>query len=161
MTTLEMSVLLAEALALSFSFLPFSTAVKGVALARAAIYLLGALLALLHLAVAGYRWQMIPAYLLAALLLTSLRGAPLPPLSQAAGILLLAGGFTLTNLLPVFSLPDPGGRFPIGSMTFHLTDSSRRERMDPKSPRELMVQVWYPAQPGSTAPRAPYLSLPR
>jgi predicted dienelactone hydrolase len=160
MTTLEFCVLLAETLALGFS-LPVVAGIKGVAFIRGALCFLAPIVAILHLAVAGYRWQMIPVYLLAALLLAGLRGTPLPPLSQVAGVFLLAGGFTLTNLLPIFSLPDPGGRFPIGSMTFHLTDHSRYERMDPKSPRELMVQVWYPAQPGSAGPRAPYLSLPQ
>ena len=51
--------------------------------------------------------------------------------------------------IPVFTLPEPGGEFPIGTETFHWVDSSRLEWFTDESDadvRELMIQVWYPGQ---------------
>jgi dienelactone hydrolase len=44
-------------------------------------------------------------------------------------------------------------------MTYHWVDTARPEvfTTDPDDRRELMVQVWYPADRGSAAPRAPYI----
>lgn len=44
-------------------------------------------------------------------------------------------------------LPQPPGTFGIGRLTFHWTDTKRRDPFwaDPAIRRELMVHVWYPA----------------
>jgi hypothetical protein len=56
-------------------------------------------------------------------------------------------------------LPAPTGRFGIGRVTLLCTDSSRLEPLAPnRDPRELMVDVWYPADPGNGA-RAVYLDV--
>jgi dienelactone hydrolase len=46
------------------------------------------------------------------------------------------------------SLPEPGGRYPVGAVALHLVDRARPDpwRSD-GSPRELMVSVYYPAMP--------------
>ena len=55
------------------------------------------------------------------------------------------------------TLPSPSGRFAIGRVTLHLTDNSRVETLAPDHRnRELMIDVWYPAEP-QNGPRAPYL----
>ena len=56
-------------------------------------------------------------------------------------------------------LPGPTGRYPIGTLTRHWVDHDRREIFagPDGGPRELMVQVWYPARAGATSPRAPYV----
>jgi protein tyrosine phosphatase (PTP) superfamily phosphohydrolase (DUF442 family) len=57
------------------------------------------------------------------------------------------------------TLPDPTGPYPIGTLTRHWTDADRRDIFagPGAGPRELMVQVWYPARPDSAGPRAPYV----
>ncbi|MBU5443627.1 hypothetical protein [Paenibacillus sp. MSJ-34] len=53
----------------------------------------------------------------------------------------------LSLLLPVFSMPEPTGSYAVGTISLHLTDESRDETFsaDPNDKRELMVNVWYPA----------------
>lgn len=160
MTTLELWILVAETAALVLFLPPVAERAEEFSFARAVLCFLAPSLVIVHLASGAYRWEAIPAYLLAVLLTYGVRQRRLSAGLQIAGGLVLVAGFILTTVLPVFSLPAPGGRFPIGSMTFHLTDKSRRERMHPECPRELMMQIWYPAQPGSKGPPLPYIPPP-
>ena len=134
--------------------------------------------------VEGPRWQLIPAYALAAVFsLTALvrlatqlgwpgfRRLVRPPGQRGHGRRVLAGvgvGAAVLGLavaaflpvaLPVFQLPPPTGPYGIGTLTYHWVDASRAEVItaDPDDRRELMVQVWYPATPDSSAPRARYV----
>ncbi len=54
----------------------------------------------------------------------------------------------------IIKLPEPTGDFLIGTQTFHLVDDDREERFSetPGGKRELMVQIWYPAQHTSGKP---------
>ncbi|MFG1625485.1 alpha/beta hydrolase family protein [Kribbella sp. NPDC049227] len=52
------------------------------------------------------------------------------------------------------TLPEPTGRYPIGTTALHLTDAARKDPWTSAARRELMVSVWYPAFP--VGPRAPY-----
>ncbi|MEV6102786.1 hypothetical protein [Nocardia sp. NPDC051981] len=59
---------------------------------------------------------------------------------------------------PVFVVPAPSGRLPVGTHALHLVDTQRQEIFDDSDrPRELMVQLWYPAQArqGRRAPVIP------
>ena len=59
---------------------------------------------------------------------------------------------------PVLSLPAPTGPHPVGAVSLHLVDHSRRDPWVPSHPaRELMVQLWYPAARTAGFPRAPYI----
>ncbi|MGF9696595.1 alpha/beta hydrolase family protein [Paenibacillus sp. MABNR03] len=64
----------------------------------------------------------------------------------------------LMYAFPVFKLPEPTGEFKVGTQTFHLMDTNREEIFDEArdGKRELMVQVWYPAQDG-TGKYAPFI----
>jgi len=79
--------------------------------------------------------------------------------SRAAGIT-PTGATTAASSpgLQRLSLPEPTGRYAVGTRTLHLVD---RSRIDPLAPtrrnRELMVRLWYPA-PTRRGPGAPYLS---
>lgn len=56
------------------------------------------------------------------------------------------------------SLPAPTGRHPVGTVSLHLVDHSRRDPWVPSHPlRELMVQLWYPATRTAGLPRARYI----
>lgn len=56
------------------------------------------------------------------------------------------------------TLEPPTGAYPVGTVALHLVDHSRRDPWLPVArARELMVSVWYPAQPGDGYPRAPWM----
>lgn len=60
----------------------------------------------------------------------------------------------------MFAFPKPDGPYAIGTVTHHWRDPERTEMFtrDRDERRELMVQIWYPADPGSSGGAAPYLS---
>ena len=137
--------------------------------------LIALLIAVAQVLVEGPRWQMVPAYALAVLLfLVWLLHARVPAnwhtgknrtyriaASLAVGLCLLGllVSIILPMVFPVFSFPHPGGPYGIGTLTYHWVDTDRQEvfSSDPNAPRELMVQVWYPARNASLSPRAPYI----
>jgi predicted dienelactone hydrolase len=51
--------------------------------------------------------------------------------------------FGLLLLVPMFSLPKPTGPYPVGTRIIYLKDPGRMEHEG--LPRELIVQLWYPA----------------
>ena len=61
--------------------------------------------------------------------------------------------------LALGTLPPVTGRFAVGKITAHWTDESRIEPLSlNESPRELIVDIWYPAEPCNAAP-ADYLDV--
>ena len=120
----------------------------------------GGLCLVLHLLFEGYRWQMLPidatSVGLAIVNLHTQRKAEQRP-RRAGLILALVGlilGVALLLLLPVPRFPRPSGPYPIGTVSYHWIDTSRQETYGdaPGGPRELMVQVWYPAEPSRGRP---------
>ncbi|QTT74116.1 alpha/beta hydrolase [Streptomyces mobaraensis NBRC 13819 = DSM 40847] len=56
-------------------------------------------------------------------------------------------------------LPAPSGPCPVGTTRLHLVDTRRTDPYAPtRTPRELMVQLWYAADGGSARTTAPYLT---
>ncbi|WP_051153527.1 hypothetical protein [Ruminiclostridium papyrosolvens] len=55
-------------------------------------------------------------------------------------------------LMPLFELQEPTGPYKVGTTTYDWTDTSRLEEKcnGGDSKRELMVQVWYPAENENT-----------
>jgi predicted dienelactone hydrolase len=115
----------------------------------------GGLSLVVHLLFEGYRWQMLPVYLaFAGLAVAALRaranGAErFQRLGLTLALLGLMLGAALSFLLPVPRFPQPGGPYPIGTVTYHWIDAGRVEIYGdaPGGPREVMAQVWYPAEP--------------
>src|SRR5262245_42098717 len=60
---------------------------------------------------------------------------------------LLAALATPSSATAQAALLEPGGGYPIGLRTLHLTDQTRAEQWQPGQRRELMVSLWYPALP--------------
>lgn len=62
----------------------------------------------------------------------------------------------------MFRLPRPSGPHAIGTVSYHWVDAGRSEIFTAGSEdkRQLMVQVWYPAQDTGSVPRAPYVCDP-
>jgi len=54
------------------------------------------------------------------------------------------------------ALPQPTGPFALGTQVFQIADASRRDPNDPGRPREMRVQIWFPAE-RSSAPQASYV----
>ncbi len=80
-------------------------------------------------------------------------------IAMGLGILVLTISATLPIIMPVFRFPHPTGSYKIGTLTYHWVDASRADifAADSYARRELMVQVWYPADAGSASPQAPYI----
>jgi predicted dienelactone hydrolase len=121
---------------------------------------------LLHFGIEGYRWQMIPLYLLTAVLLTqslfSLRSnRTVRPrwIVPSIGLIVLLFSSLPLVLLPIPRPLQPSGPYPVGTISFEWIDDSRLELYSPEtgSTRRIMVQVWYPAETGPNLERAPYL----
>jgi predicted dienelactone hydrolase len=104
-----------------------------------------------HVMFEGARWHMGLAYLVTIYLFFGCAGprALLPGrcTAVAGGVMLLLTA-SVATVLPVFDLPKPTGPYPIGTVTLHLIDTGREETQNgcPGQPRELMVQIWYPAE---------------
>ena len=116
---------------------------------------LGVLFAL-HLVIEGWRWQMIPAYILVLLVawrikaidtteptrLNFLRGAGFLGISILAFV-----GWVLPMALPVFNLPEPKGSYKVGTEMVQVdTQMDELFTEDPNDKRELMLKVGYPSE---------------
>ena len=75
------------------------------------------------------------------------------------GVLVLAILGALAFVIPVFRFPHPSGPYAMGTLTYHWVDASRADifTADPNARRELMAQVWYPADASPSPTRAPYM----
>ena len=97
----------------------------------------------------GLRWQLVPIiYLLPAMFITY-KIKKVTPLTGGILSIWLVISVVLPWAIPVFTIPEPGGEFPVGTETFHWVDSSRPEWFTDKKDtdvREIMVQTWYPGE---------------
>jgi pimeloyl-ACP methyl ester carboxylesterase len=118
-------------------------------------------LLVIHLVHEGGHWQMLPAYLavIALVVACGMRRSSTGRMIAFSGLILVlcvvSGG--LSYVIPMFSLPRPTGSYSVGTRILYMRDDSRKEDIDRNSgrPRELMVQVWYPAAPSNNH-LAPY-----
>ncbi len=110
---------------------------------------------LLHLWLEGSRWQMYPIYLVTLLTflisLRNLRSVNEKTLKKSSKIIsvlmvvILAVISSIPALLPVPTVAKPSGKYPVGTKTYVLVDTSRNEIYSGKTePRKFMAQVWYP-----------------
>ncbi len=125
---------------------------------------------ILQYTVEGYRIQLLPVYCttLVFAIITSYRyvrkGVSLHVPRLLIGIaytsmaILIVATAGLMYAFPVFRLPVPAGEFKVGTHTFHLVDPNRKEMFGTGGDRqrELMVQIWYPAQ-ASSSQYAPFI----
>jgi predicted dienelactone hydrolase len=121
--------------------------------------------------VEGPRWQIIPAYALAGLfflvwLLQNIAQAGVLTgsvwtnrLVAGLGVLGMAVSAVLPVIFPVFHFPHPTGPYGIGTLTYHWVDAGRAEVLTagPDDHRELVVQIWYPAEANLSSSHAPYV----
>ncbi|KEK23494.1 alpha/beta hydrolase family protein [Bacillus gaemokensis] len=127
---------------------------------RIFLCVISSLILILQLLYEGYRWQLFFVYMISIVLILlimfckSKRFLGIKIWKQFIYILYcIAFVFILFSVcaaiyLPVFTLPKPDGLYPVGTQTFHLVDNARDEVLTEniQDKRELMMQVWYPAQ---------------
>ncbi|MCX5922697.1 MAG: hypothetical protein NTX86_05225 [Candidatus Dependentiae bacterium] len=70
-------------------------------------------------------------------------------------IIAIVGVFVMSTINAV-QLPKSTGQFLVGTTTYHWIDTKRKETLGDHPNRELMVQVWYPAQ--TTGKKSDYMS---
>jgi predicted dienelactone hydrolase len=167
MRPFELILLAGNLLALALLALPQSRRTRWPLLAAGAAMLV----ALAQVLIEGARWQMLPAYALAGLLLLAALVLRRPPgrrnhtagrrlvtaAAIAAAVLVMAVSVALPMSVPMFQFPDPGGPYGIGTLTYHWTDPDRADFGDPAARREIMVQLWYPADPDAKGERDGYI----
>lgn len=113
----------------------------------------------------GFRWQMIPLYVVAVGLAVGdvfylerkfdWAGRILRGLLGAIGLVVAS---VLPIALPVPEIPAPGGPEAIATTTVRLIDRERDEPYGerPGGPREFMAQVWYPTRSTEDVSRVPW-----
>ncbi|NOU90612.1 dienelactone hydrolase [Paenibacillus sp. LMG 31460] len=131
----------------------------------------GSIFLVINLLVEGYRVQLLFLYGFTILMLMlSLIDVFITPkavrtasrIRRVLGRLFIVIGLIATAcslyVFPVFGLPAPTGELKVGTQVFHFVDPSREETFGKTATgkRELMVQVWYPAQAG-TGEYAPFI----
>jgi len=131
----------------------------------------GSIFLVIHLLVEGYRVQLLFLYgFMILMLMLSLIDVIMTQkavrttsrIRRVLGRLFIVIGLIATAcfhyVFPVFDLPAPVGEFKVGTQVFHFVDPSREETFGKTATgkRELMVQVWYPAQAG-TGKYAPFI----
>ena len=62
-------------------------------------------------------------------------------------------------LIPLENVAKPTGEYQVGTQVIHMVDNDRSAwyGQESSNPREIMVRVWYPAQPKEGDLKAPYL----
>ncbi|AJS58588.1 alpha/beta hydrolase family protein [Paenibacillus sp. IHBB 10380] len=123
---------------------------------------ISAIITLLHGVIEGMRWQMIPAYTMTVvplvILASRLKSKPEKRVANKASsvkritltalaVIYSSVAVALPLILPVFTFEKPTGSYKIGTVTYDWRDNQREETLTPESgdKRELMVQIWYPA----------------
>ncbi|MEX0739048.1 MAG: hypothetical protein WD071_06885 [Pseudohongiella sp.] len=105
---------------------------------------------LLHLVFEGPRWQVLPAYIVFALvclfcLKKSQSHFVWRVFGLSLGILFVSFSILLVLLFPVIALPPPTGPYLVGNFSTVLIDETRAERYEPEFNRGVPIQVWYPS----------------
>jgi len=128
----------------------------------------GLIVTAIHAGIEGVRWQMLPLYgLIVMTLLTSIPAffktaqngtTSKRPLRVILNLSLLAVSTAVPILLPVPNIPAPSGPYQIGTLSYELTDTSRKELYsDRDEARRFQIQVWYPSETNTSNERAPWM----
>ena len=76
-----------------------------------------------------------------------------------AVFLLSACAALVSVFIPLEDVAKPTGEYQVGTKVIHMVDKDRSAWYgdDNSGPREIMVRVWYPAQPSEGDKKAPYV----
>ena len=100
----------------------------------------------------GFRWQLWPLFLGTLMLVMINHERSIGSRRSMVSSISLLLVMTSMAAAFVFPIPDPfpiTGPYEVGTTVMHLVDSDRNEIYgpDPSAWREVMVQIWYPANP--------------
>jgi hypothetical protein len=122
----------------------------------------------LHATIEGWRWQMVPLYLVGSILFAVAAWEMLSPgtgseepsvLGRSLGVLGLAAVVMVPIAVPVWELPEPTGPHGVGTVETVIVDADRPDPYDADGrDRRLVLQVWYPAEPGDRTDPEPWLA---
>jgi hypothetical protein len=125
--------------------------------------------------VEGYRWQMVPAYVLSGIVFlaglpTMIRGQrptgkswrvskALAIIGSLVGLAIVWITVELCVQVPAFRMPVPSGPYYVGTRTFLLVDESQIDSASPihNGHRSMSIQVWYPAELSRREERTTYI----
>lgn len=147
------------------AFAVYWPVVFGVRPRRGLVALMLSAALLVQLQFEGFRWQMIPIYVATVGLAVGdvfYLDRSIEWSDRIVRALLGTVGLIFVSVLPVAlpvpELPTPAGPEEIGTFSVQLTDTEREEVYGerPVGPRELMVQVWYPAGVSAASRRVPW-----
>ncbi|MFC9432356.1 alpha/beta hydrolase family protein [Nocardia sp. NPDC057030] len=113
----------------------------------------------------GFYWQFAPTYLLlgaaAGLVVwqAKWRAGGWTTVARVVVALLLAPAALAWAMVPVPDLPRPTGAYAVGTEVLRLVDPNRPEPATdaPDDHRNVVVQAWYPAEPGAHGKRSTYI----
>ncbi|MGJ3235274.1 alpha/beta hydrolase family protein [Marivirga sp.] len=134
---------------------PIYISIKNYSLNKKSALVFIGIVFLIHLIFEGFRWQMIPSYLLILILTWCIfkeysffKGGLFRKIITGIGFaILIIFAWVLPYILPVFDLPTPSGKYKVGAQDVHLiTDEEETITLEAGDKRELMVKVWYPAK---------------
>ena len=120
---------------------------------------------ILQYLIEGLRWQLLPAIYLLPTIFIVYKFYYKNKISIFLEILLLCWLFFAIFIpwaVPVFTLPEPGGEYYVGTETFHWIDSTRKEWFTVKDihdKREIVVQAWYPSKEKPNTKSQPYMDF--
>ena len=114
----------------------------------------------------GFRWQLWPVYFVVGVFLMlavidswkNVRGG-IFTFSAIIGLILV-----IVSVLAMAAFPLPifqtTGQYQVGTIIYHLVDEKRTEMYGPEpgGPREIVVQVWYPAELLEDSKRAKWMA---
>lgn len=140
----------------------FATVGKGWNSKKYANYLpiISLLVLVLHAVVEGIRWQFYPLYMMitvycAATLIKAIANGTkqrkasilINRLVTSCMIVLIVITAAAAYAFPLYRLPKPAGPYKIGTMSFNVTDNSRKELYGgaAEEARRVRMQMWYPA----------------
>lgn len=111
----------------------------------------------------GFRWQLWPLFfgILLFVVISFLQASGwMAGIVVGFALLLAVVSIVGGTLLPVPKPYTITGPYQVGTSTAYLVDPSQQELYgsDPNAPRELMVQVWYPAEPTRDAVQSQWMS---
>jgi predicted dienelactone hydrolase len=118
----------------------------------------------LHLVIEGGRWQMVPVYVIVAVLaalagISFARGKDFGPAISVPALVLLVAATAIPILVPMPVVSASAGAYKVGTRIYQIEDGSRKELYSGRDEaRRFMIQVWYPAEPRPGDARAPWLS---
>ena len=81
-------------------------------------------------------------------------------ISLLISVFWLSGCAALVSvLIPLENVAKPTGEYQVGTQVIHMVDNDRSAwyGQESSNPREIMVRVWYPAQPHEGDQKAPYV----